>query len=77
MSKRNDYSSKAETTQMERAIVRLPGVLAKTGLGRSTIYAWVNKGQFPVPVQLGPRAIGWRAADIDQWLEERLSHRRM
>lgn len=58
-------------------ILRLPSVLALTGLGRSTIYVWVNKGQFPVPVQLGPRAIGWRAADIDQWLEERLSHQRV
>lgn len=53
------------------AILRLPNVMSKTGLGRSTIYAWMEKDLFPRPVHLGPRAIGWLAGDIDQWVLSR------
>jgi prophage regulatory protein len=47
--------------------VRLPAVLATTGLGRSTIYRLVADGSFPSPVKLGPRAVAWRWADIERW----------
>jgi prophage regulatory protein len=50
-----------------RIFVRLPAVLATTGLGRSTIYRLVADGSFPSPVKLGPRAIAWRWADIERW----------
>lgn len=50
---------------------RLPIVRQRTGLGRSTIYRLMNQGLFPCAVQLAPRAIGWRKADIDAWLAAR------
>jgi prophage regulatory protein len=50
-----------------RIFVRLPTVLATTGLGRSTIYRLVADGSFPSPVKLGPRAVAWRWADIESW----------
>ena len=53
------------------AVLRLPTVIRITGLGRSTIYHWMDRGLFPRPIQLGPRAIGWLAGDIDRWLLSR------
>lgn len=53
------------------AVLRLPSVMLKTGLGRSTIYAWVGKNLFPRPVHLGPRAVGWLAGDIERWVLSR------
>jgi prophage regulatory protein len=50
-----------------RTFVRLPTVLATTGLGRSTIYRLVADGSFPSPVKLGRRAVAWRWADIENW----------
>ncbi len=40
-------------------------------LSHSTIWRLVRAGKFPSPIQLSPRAKGWRAADIEAWLVER------
>jgi prophage regulatory protein len=53
------------------AILRLPEVMRLTGLGRSTIYRRLAARQFPAPVQLLVRAVGWRRADVDHWTAER------
>ncbi|WP_119335144.1 helix-turn-helix transcriptional regulator [Hydrogenophilus thermoluteolus] len=52
-------------------ILRLPEVIAITKISRPTIYRWAREGLFPAPLKLGPRAIGWRADEIDAWLESR------
>ncbi|MBW8848008.1 MAG: AlpA family phage regulatory protein [Burkholderiales bacterium] len=49
----------------------MPTVRRMTALGRSTIYRLMALKLFPVAIRLGPRAVGWRLTDIDQWLEER------
>jgi prophage regulatory protein len=56
-----------------RSIVRLPQVKAQTGLSRSTIYQLMGDGVFPKSISLGPRAIGWLASDIDEWIEARVA----
>ena len=57
---------------MATAILRLPVVKARTGLSRSTIYLRVSEGEFPKPVSLGGRAVGWIESEIQQWLEQRI-----
>jgi prophage regulatory protein len=54
-------------------ILRLPSVLKRTGLSRSTVYLMISKGQFPAPVSLGERAVGWVESQIDQWLDEKIT----
>ncbi len=49
-------------------ILRLPAVMARTGLSRSTIYEQIAKRQFPKPIKLGPRAVGWIESDITEWI---------
>jgi prophage regulatory protein len=60
---------------MTSRIIRLPEVINLTGLSRSTIYARIAEpeNQFPRPVSLGGRLVGWRESDIQQWIEERES----
>ncbi len=58
---------------MEHKIIRLPMVKERTGLSRSTIYNKMANKSFPRSVQLGARAIGWYAADIDLWFLNRVS----
>ncbi|MCC7286476.1 MAG: AlpA family transcriptional regulator [Burkholderiaceae bacterium] len=60
-------------TDTPRVFARLPAVIQATGLGRSTIYRLVARGTFPSPVHLGPRAVGWRWSDLDQWSASRPS----
>ena len=53
------------------AILRTPEVLEATGLGRTTIWRMVKRGDFPAPVRLSVRAVGWRRADVERWIESR------
>lgn len=38
------------------------------GISRSTIYRLMEDGDFPRPIRLGRRAVGWKSEDIDDWL---------
>jgi prophage regulatory protein len=56
-------------------ILRLPDVIAITGLGRSSIYAYVQTNAFPRPIRLGERAVGWKSDEIAAWIEQRAEMR--
>lgn len=62
---------------MTHRILRLPEVMSRTGLSRSTIYLKVSQGNFPLPVNLGPRAVGWVEAEIQEWLEQQIEASRV
>jgi prophage regulatory protein len=53
-------------------ILRIAQVKQRTGLSRSTIYALIKSGQLQRPIQLGPRAVGWLASDIESFIERRV-----
>lgn len=53
---------------MTYSILRLPSVKSRTGLSRSSIYLRISEGNFPKPISLGGRAVGWIEADINDWL---------
>ena len=59
---------------MTDRILRLPAVMERTGLCRSSIYEYIAAGDFPPQVKLGPRAVGWRERDVIDWIEKRASH---
>lgn len=56
---------------MTEKILRLQDVIRATGLPRSTIYLRRSQGQFPEPVSLGGRTVGWLESDIQNWIAER------
>lgn len=58
---------------MATTILRLPAVIARTGLSRSSIYLRVAEGTFPQPISLGPRAIGWLEGELTDWIEDRIN----
>jgi prophage regulatory protein len=61
---------------MKEAILRLPDVKSKTGLSRSFIYLRMAQGEFPMPVRLGARAVGWIESEIDDWIARRIAQTR-
>ena len=52
---------------MIKKIYRLPEVMDMTGLSRSSIYLRVSTDEFPKPVKIGRRAIGWPEDSIIAW----------
>lgn len=57
---------------IKHTIYRLKDVIQITSLSRSSIYDYMSKGNFPKPIKLGVRAVGWRSADIAAWLDSRV-----
>lgn len=56
-------------------ILKLPQVQAKTGLGKTRVYGLVRSGDFPKPVRLGKKAVGWVDAEIEEWILRRMALR--
>ncbi|RWM27789.1 AlpA family transcriptional regulator [Mesorhizobium sp.] len=52
--------------------MRRPQVEAATGLPTSTLYELIGKGEFPRPIKLTPRIVGWIEADVIAWQKQRL-----
>lgn len=58
-------------------ILRLPELLGCIGLSRSSVYDRMSPSskrfdpEFPRPIRLGHRSVGWRADEVEQWLRNR------
>ena len=50
---------------MTHSILRLPDIKRSTGLSRTTIYLRITQGAFTKPVNLGGRAVGWPAHEVE------------
>ena len=64
---RDPLPSLAASVENRAMFARMPSVLRFTGLGRSTIYRMIAAREFPGPVKLGSRAVGWRWSELDTW----------
>ncbi len=51
--------------------LRRPAVEAATGLSRSSLYAMMDRGEFPRPIRIGKRAVAWPQSAIEAWLANR------
>ncbi len=60
-------------TPKPHSFIRLPETKKRTGLSRSSIYLRVQHGNFPAPVSLGARAVGWIESEVDQWIAARIA----
>ncbi|WP_239806620.1 helix-turn-helix transcriptional regulator [Croceicoccus hydrothermalis] len=49
-------------------LIRIKEVQYRTGLGRSTIYRWMNQGKFPKSVRLGSFLVAWHEDEIESWI---------
>ncbi len=54
-----------------RLIYRRDELLKGLNISKSTLRNWMLTEGFPYPIQLGPRAVGWPAAQVHAWLEKR------
>lgn len=52
-------------------VLRLPEVVERVGLSKSSVWRLIQQGEFPRPIRLGGRAVGWRDDEIEYWIESR------
>jgi prophage regulatory protein len=62
-------------THSSQEILRRPAVTRKTGLASSSLYAAIARGEFPKPIKLGERSVGWLSQEVDAWIEARAAKR--
>lgn len=55
------------------SLLRLDAVRERTGLGRSTLYALIQRGSFPKPIAiLGTRISAWPSSAVDAWVARQI-----
>jgi prophage regulatory protein len=59
----------------EITTLKLHQVLAKTGVGKTTLYDMIAKGKFPAPIPTSDRCRVWLEAEVDQFLLDRADTR--
>lgn len=52
--------------------LRLPEVLRRVGLSRSTVYRMVSAGTFPAQVKVTARTSAWPESAVSAWMAERI-----
>ncbi len=57
-------------SELDFGFLRLPEVLKRIPVSKSTWWAGVKEGKFPQPVKLSPRCTAWRVSDIRALAED-------
>ena len=60
---------------MSQKILKLPDVMQRCALSRSSIYAFMAENRFPKPCSLGERAVGWIESEIHDWISQKAESR--
>jgi len=56
-------------------LIRLKEVMSISGLGRSSIYKFMEEGRFPMSISLGERAIAWEVSEVEEWVLDKIEKR--
>lgn len=54
-----------------RSMIRINDILRRLGIARSTLYEWVEAGEFPRPVNIGGMIVAFYEDEIAAWQKER------
>jgi prophage regulatory protein len=56
-------------------LIRVKEVLEICGLSRAALYRGIKAQEFPAPVKLSARSVGWLKNEVIAWVEARAEHR--
>ena len=54
-------------------LIRLPEVLRRTALSKTSIYDLAKSGDFPASIPLGGKAVAWLESEVEQWIQGRIA----
>ncbi|MFT6386815.1 MAG: prophage regulatory protein [Cellvibrionaceae bacterium] len=64
------------TLQHDDPILRYSDVIHQTGLSKNTIRRMVGEGNFPSPISLSKRSVGFLSSQVTAWKEQRITDSR-
>lgn len=53
-------------------LIRLTEVIELTGLGKSTVWMYIQQGKFPKQIKISPRISVWKLSDIEAWISKQI-----
>ena len=62
----------SEKASYVTTIIRRKQVEKRVALSKSVIYERIAANEFPKPINLGGRAVGWIEAEVEEWLAGRI-----
>jgi prophage regulatory protein len=60
----------------EERFIRLPEVVRRCGVAKSSIWLWAREGKFPKPLKISERVTVWRESEVAAWIEARVTESR-
>lgn len=60
-----------DTKQRTVLFIRSGDLSKALNISLTTLWRWRKMGLIPDPINLGPRIVGWRIDDIQNWLNEK------
>jgi prophage regulatory protein len=57
---------------MNERLIRLPQVIAKLGIARSTVWLFVKQGKLPKPIKLSAKVTVWRESELNAYIAEKI-----
>lgn len=57
---------------MAESFIRLPEVMAKVQLGKTTIYDMIKRGEFPRQVRISRKKALWDLNQVEAWMKEKV-----
>ncbi|KDS79605.1 transcriptional regulator [Bordetella bronchiseptica KM22] len=64
-------AGRAGGAHMNQLVYRIGDLQRVIGLSKWTVYNLMKSGDFPHPIQLTGKAVGWRASDVEKWVNDR------
>lgn len=68
------HNPRLDPDMPSETLLRRRDVELRVGMRKSTIYAHMADGTFPLPVRRGA-SVFWVESEIDQWIDDRIAER--
>lgn len=59
----------------DNRFLRLPELVSRTGLSKSTIYKMIREGAFPDSIPIYGQSVAWLSSEVSEWADARVSDR--
>jgi len=59
----------------DAVLIRMEEVRRMTGLGNTTIYERIARGEFPRQIKIGTKSVAWVKSEVAEWCRERIASR--
>jgi len=70
------HQSRDNQATDDAVLIRLQEVRRITGLGTTTIYQSVARGDFPRQIKIGPKSVAWVKSEVVNWCRDRIAQHR-